>query len=860
MMKFPDVSVTGRMRQISRWSSLKIGIIGVLLLVTLTFIGFDALRIWGDHARAVQKAYQETTNLVKLLTQNAEDTIVAADASIVGLVQRMEIDGTGPETLQKLQKIMAVRRIAHPALADLIICDEFGNPLANASTALPTNRSVADTEYFRYHRASASREPHLGPPIRSEVPGSWVIPVSRRFDHRDGTFAGVVVAALDSAHFQNLYDTFEIGRNGTVLLTLSDGTVLVRRPHTEVSVGRSLLSTPLFHDYLPKGAIGNGEDNSSVDGVVQLMSYHRSGRFPVVASASLAKDEVLADWRSEVWVNLVGVIALVGMLGFLGLRLAAQVEQNRCAEKTLIAEAEQLLTSQALLQKSWRHLARAQELAESGSFERDMRTGQTTWSDNLYRIYGVDRKGFPVDNFRELIHPADRAHVDDAYRDHVNGIVKTATEFRIIRPDGGCRTTVVDCVLSPGEDGAPDVLLGTVRDVTSARAADERLRSLETQEQTLRRRFSLALDSAAQAIVLYDADDRVVACNTAFLDLHRNAAGERPEMAAILGARYRDMLLLFFGTAPHSLAEHEIETIIAAQIAQLHIDLYERTFRLGDGRWMHLINRIVPDGGTISVLTNVSALKAAEAQQRELEAQLHHSQRLEALGTLAGGIAHDLNNALVPTLMMTEIVMEAQAEDSPERAHLALALAGATRAKELVRRILAFARKEVAEKQEFDLAMLATEAMTMLRASMPATVELITRVEPIPAIFGDSGQLYQVIINLVTNAAQAIGDEPGKITVTLRSAQGGSRVELTVADTGSGMDETTKQRIFDPFFTTKEVNKGTGLGLSIVHGIVISHRGTIAVTSRPGSGSEFSVVLPTVGDRQDDDATRIEAA
>jgi PAS domain S-box-containing protein len=285
----------------------------------------------------------------------------------------------------------------------------------------------------------------------------------------------------------------------------------------------------------------------------------------------------------------------------------------------------------------------------------------------------------------------------------------------------------------------------------------------------------------------------------------------------------------------------------------------------GGSRSGHIESQLVRDDrgaitGSIGTLQDITEQRRLEEIGRALEAQLHHLQRLEALGTLAGGIAHDLNNALVPTIMMTEIVMDAHAEDSAERTHLALALAGARRAKELVRRILTFSRKEMTEKHQIDLVSLTTEAMTMLRASLPATIELTTQVEAVPAVFGDSGQLYQVVVNLVTNAAQAIGDAPGRTTVTLRSVPSGSRIELTVADTGSGMDEATQQRIFDPFFTTKAVNEGTGLGLSIVHGIVVDHGGTIAATSQPGRGSTFCITLPAADDRREADAETVPEA
>ena len=394
------------------------------------------------------------------------------------------------------------------------------------------------------------------------------------------------------------------------------------------------------------------------------------------------------------------------------LRALRYAVERKTLEEALLAEAEQLRVSEARLRESGQHLARAQELAESGSFEHDLRTGQLTWSDNLYRIFGVDKEKFTISKANEFIHPADRARFDQCYRDQAAGIATMDAEFRILRPDGVCHSVIVECASRPGAYRLAGILLGTVRDVTRAKAAADRLRELETQ--------------------------------------------------------------------------------------------------------------------------------------------LHHAQKLEAIGTFASGIAHDLNNALVPIILMTEFVMGGHAEGSPDRTNLALALAGANRAKELVRRILIFARQEAMEKQWLDLAALITEAVAMLRVDLPATIEPTILIEPTPAIFGDSGQLYQVIANLLTNAAQAIDNKPGKITVTLRPVPGQSQIELTVADTGAGMDEITKRRSFDPFFTTKAANQGTGLGLSIVQGIVIAHGGTITVNSQLGRGSTFCITLPIAGERKAD--------
>ena len=252
----------------------------------------------------------------------------------------------------------------------------------------------------------------------------------------------------------------------------------------------------------------------------------------------------------------------------------------------------------------------------------------------------------------------------------------------------------------------------------------------------------------------------------------------------------------------------------------------------------------------IGVCRDATDLREAERQRDEFEAQLRRSQKLEALGTLAGGIAHDLNNALTPVIFLSGLMLDDAPEGSRDRQTLGLIDEGGKRARDLVRRILTFARKDEPKPERLNLAVVAANALKLLRASVPATISINERVLPVPPVLADEGQLHQVLTNLVTNAAQAIGDSIGTITVEVCEVadaplvSGGAAVRLTVTDTGCGMDEPIRQRIFDPFYTTKAVGEGTGLGLSVVHGIVTAHGGAIAIESEPGRGSRFDIYLP----------------
>ena len=264
---------------------------------------------------------------------------------------------------------------------------------------------------------------------------------------------------------------------------------------------------------------------------------------------------------------------------------------------------------------------------------------------------------------------------------------------------------------------------------------------------------------------------------------------------------------------------------------------------------------IFDDGGKathlIAALRDVTELRTAEARQREMEQQLLHSQKLEALGTLAGGVAHELNNTLVPVLALAKLTMRGLPEGGREHANLATISRAAERARDLVQQIVAFSRKDAPKRVTVDLAELVSGCLKLLAASLPSTIQIAETISDVLPICGDPGQLHQVVVNLVVNAAQAIGNGMGTIAVTLtdiRACAGDPAmtpfIRLSVRDTGCGMDEATRRRIFEPFFTTKPVGEGTGLGLSVVHGVVVDHGGRITVHSEPGHGTCVEVFLP----------------
>jgi CheY-like chemotaxis protein len=233
---------------------------------------------------------------------------------------------------------------------------------------------------------------------------------------------------------------------------------------------------------------------------------------------------------------------------------------------------------------------------------------------------------------------------------------------------------------------------------------------------------------------------------------------------------------------------------------------------------------------------------------------------MEAIGTLAGGIAHDFNNILSAVIGYTQIALDDVPKGTLLQSNLKEVLKAGRRARDVVKQILAFSRQTEQERKPLEISLIVKEALKLLRASLPATIEIRQNIgTDLGTVLADATQIHQVLMNLCTNAAHAMGERGGILEVNLANVELGSDftsrypdidpgpyLRLTVSDTGHGMHPSIMERIFNPFFTTKERGEGTGMGLAVVHGIVKGYGGTITVFSEPGEGSTFHIYLPLI--------------
>ena len=242
------------------------------------------------------------------------------------------------------------------------------------------------------------------------------------------------------------------------------------------------------------------------------------------------------------------------------------------------------------------------------------------------------------------------------------------------------------------------------------------------------------------------------------------------------------------------------------------------------------------------------------AERKRAEAELRQAQKMRAIGTLAGGIAHDFNNILAAIIGYTQLAQARVTSDDTVRTYLNEVFIAGERARKLVQQILTFSRQSEQEKKPIAIHLIVREALRLLRASLPANIEIVQNITAsCGPVLADPTQIHQVVMNLCTNAYHAMQEKGGTLTVSLFETAAeniapplpaGDYVQLVVSDTGCGMDTTTQERIFEPYFTTKETGKGTGLGLAVTHGIVEGLGGQIRMVSTTGLGTTFSIYLP----------------
>ena len=381
---------------------------------------------------------------------------------------------------------------------------------------------------------------------------------------------------------------------------------------------------------------------------------------------------------------------------------------------------------------------------------------------------------------------------------------------------------------------------------------EQRIKELENkiaeQKETEQERTRLAtvVDQAAESVVISDRDGTIRYINPAF---ERLSGFTRKE---IFGQNIQ-----ILRSDKHDEAFYNIMWDI---ISRGEVWTGRITHMMKDGTLREFETTISPIRDRSGALVDFVFVKRDVTHEVQLQTRLQQAQKMEAIGTLAGGIAHDFNNILTSIIGFAELATFKLPEGDESRSDLDYVIKSGYRAKELVKQILSFSRRSEQDVKPVQIHLIIKEALKLLRASLPATIEIHQNIEfEFDVVLADPTQIHQVLVNLCTNAAYAMQESGGVLEVNLTEVNldaaavsqypglnPGPYLELSISDTGHGMDKAVLERIFDPFFTTKKQGEGTGMGLSVVHGIVKSHGGFVFVNSELGKGTKFHVFLPVV--------------
>ncbi len=444
---------------------------------------------------------------------------------------------------------------------------------------------------------------------------------------------------------------------------------------------------------------------------------------------------------------------------------------------------------------------------------------------------GLKRTKIVGQHALDFVVPSERERLKLYHQMMIEGQIRSRRriEFQVSNHKGRTRKVVAHVQVVPGTRRVVVSMLDVTR---TGRIQQER------------RRLAAVIEQSAEAAVITDPHGQIVYVNRAF---------------EYLSGFSREELIGQAVGAP-AFAEYDRRIFNRMTFMVARDDSWSGRVKniRRDGRTYIADTRIFPIFNPSGRVMNLVCIKMDVTAAVQLEIQLQQSQKMEAIGTLAGGIAHDFNNILGGILGFTELSLR-QASGGDERLqhNLSRILDGCQRARELIHHILTFSRKQEESTQPLEMQLVVKEALKLLRASIPTTIEFRQQITPEPCIIRSTPtQVHQVVMNLCTNAAHAMAASGGTLDIRLEGVElaaggpaalpPGAYVRLSVQDCGIGMDSRTLERIFEPYFTTKSESGGTGLGLSVVHGIVNDLGGGIQVASEPGRGSTFTVYFPRI--------------
>lgn len=852
---------------LSRPGSLFPSVLGVLFLLLLVWGGLFAF-IHHDRTLVEENAYRQAENFSVAFEEHAHNIILNVDNSLryLGQVYLQSRVSGRPLEQMPLDGYTPLKTFQFAIIgADGIML--YSN-LAPATTRV----DLSDREHFRVHLNTTEDRLFVSRPILGRVSGKWSLQFTRKITLPDGSFGGVLVLSVERREFEDFFQRVDLGQRGLIALFGMDGWMRARGARVPELVRDSAHEPlPLSRPYFGPDSPDQGRIHVAgyYDGVERMGAYRRVRNIPLVVSVQLARDEVFADHAARA--NRTVVIGIVLTAGaIIGLIVVSMLRRQRDDALREAADSEQ----------RWRL---AVDAVGDGVWDWYPQTGALYFSQQMGAIVGIPSEQLPrtVPEWLETIHPDDRDDVARDFQAFLDGAPRFHHEYRASCAEGTYKW-VHDraVVVSRTADNLPHRVIGLRSDISERRQLQEEL----TRQNAAMQRLQAALAAREIGVARHRLSEAQKVARLGIIERHpasgRWMACEHSQ--ALLGLAVADSYSLddILAKVRDDLRPGARDLLAGGDLSAINLEL--GIDQDGETRYLRAVGcaPATVDEHAFVTLQDISARRASEREHARLRDRMEEASRLESLGTLAGGIAHEINTPAqyvgdnlaflencVPKLLAVAEVAERHCVGSAEmRAALASTnldflstevpdaiaqgLEGVRRIAKIVQAVKEFCYPSSREPQPCDLTHMIESAVTVTRNAWKYSAEMSLDLDPaLPAVHAIEGEINQVLINLIINAGQAIAEK--KVTtlgrITIRTRHDGERVTIAVADDGIGIPAERHKRIFELFYTTKPPGQGTGQGLAISSAIVRRHGGAIAVDSRPGEGACFTVTLPLHG-------------
>ena len=800
-------------------------------IAVVVVAAISTYQIWHSYGAAVQTARRDIAQLVQIFEASSDATLQSLELIVdQAAAEVRESERTHPRAL--IDRFTAIAGdwpfVSSVTLIGLdgVTRERVVRGDDGKLQAAPFGVDLSNRPFYQYHRDVdvSGSSVFLTDPISSDT--GMTIAMTKKVRAPDGRFVGICSVAIKIDTLAQMFAGLLPGRYSGVSMFKRNGTLLVNQPQTS-NIGRSYKDNALFTRWLQAATSEVYRVKSAADGSERLTAFMASPRYPVVVTVTALWASALASWSTAA--VILGLSAGTGILLIIGLTWW-QLRRIRSEQAAQVA-----------LTNSERNLIESQRIAGIGHFDRDLITNVYTWSENMYAMHGVAPATFDPsrDALLNLVVPEDRDRLVAFWGPLAAPPATGRIEVRVQLPDGRIRDIQYGWRRLEGQMGGSPRVFGIAQDMTAMRTAEATIRD---DEQRLRD----IVECSGDYIWESDAEGRVAMITggsvspIGFLDDAQPRDAERGDGAtlreAIRGrAKFRNL-------------------VVPAADAW------------GKLRWVRVSANPCFDGagaflGYRGAGTDVTDLR----QQQERD---EDRRKGEALGRLAGGLAHEINNLLQPILIYAAFGAGTGASASDTRQYFGRIARAAEQATLIVRNVLTSARKSPPVRESVNVRDAIRETAEILGGTLPARITLAVECAS-GDLFArvDRTGLVQVLTNLVTNAAEAIAEDTaqgtarrslaGRIVVSAAAVQlsedagrrltlaSGAYCRLSVADNGPGVPREHMDKVFEPFFTTKPQGKGTGLGLSVVLGLARSWRGTVAIESgAEGYPACFAVYLP----------------